>query len=158
MSAAAFMRKLSETILQMVMEDKAKVIKFHTGDSKYAMGKEALDKKGPQYWDSVTRNLIREKDPLKAGLDKLWQDFSGTEGLDPATGDPLFTDLTWQVLDAIKELIDHGHFCGKHSRGGFVHADQPCSCHSPAVFAPVLQPHPWFWPALPDHHHLLLTA
>jgi hypothetical protein len=33
--------------------------------------------------------------------------------VDPDTGAPLFTDLTWEVLKAIKELIDHGHFCGE---------------------------------------------
>lgn len=113
MHAAAFMRKLSETIFEMVKADKEEVTKFHTSGSKYAMGKEALDKKGPQYWHSVTRHLIREKEPLKAGLDKLWQEFDGAEGMDPTTGDMLFTELTWQVLEAIKQLIDDGHFCGE---------------------------------------------
>lgn len=107
------MKKLSETIFEMVAADKEAVTRFHTSSNRYAMGKEELDKKGPQYWRSQTRQIIPEPEPLKAGLDKLWQEFSGPEGNDPETGEPLFTDLTWDVLTAIKEPIDHGHFCGK---------------------------------------------
>jgi len=111
--AAAFMRKLSDTIFQMVAEDVEAVKRFHTGNNRHAMGKAALDKKGPQCWTCVTRRFIREPEALKAALDKLWQDFAGTEGLDPATGQPRFTEVTPLVLVAIKELIDHGHFCGE---------------------------------------------
>lgn len=114
MPAAAFMRKLSDTIFKMVAEDVDAVKKFHTGSSKQAMGQEALDKKGPQYWASVTRRFIVEPTALKTALDELWQEYAGPEGLDPSTGEPLFTDLTQQVLVAIKELIDGGHFCGEH--------------------------------------------
>jgi hypothetical protein len=96
-----------------VAADKEAVRKFHTGSSKHAMGQEALDQKGPQYWASVTRRFIPEPAALKAALDQLWLEFGGSEGQDPATGDPLFTDLTHQVLEAIKELIDHGNFCGE---------------------------------------------
>jgi hypothetical protein len=113
-AAAAFMRTLSDTIFQMVAEDAEAVRQFHTSDNRHAMGKEALDKKGPQYWASVTRRFIRNPTALKTALDELWQEFAGSEGLDPATGEQLFTDLTGQVLEAIKELIDHGHFCGEH--------------------------------------------
>jgi len=107
------MRKFSDTVFERVAADVEAVKRFHTSDSKHAMGKEALDKKGPQYWASVTRHFIRESEALKAALDQLWGEFAGSEGLDPTTGQPLFTDLTWQVLEAIKELIDHGHFCGE---------------------------------------------
>jgi hypothetical protein len=107
------MRKLSDTIFQMVLEDKAKVTQFHTSGQKQSMGQEALDKKGPQYWASVTRRFIQEAEALKAGLQQLWEEFAGPEGLDPTTGQPLFTDLTWQVLEAIRELIDNGNFCGE---------------------------------------------
>jgi hypothetical protein len=67
------MRKLSETIFEMVKEDKDKVIRFHTSNSKHAMGREELDKKGPQYMRSKTRQFIPDPEPLKAGLDALWE-------------------------------------------------------------------------------------
>jgi hypothetical protein len=107
------MRRLSDTIFLMVAADKEAVRRFHTGSSRQAMGQEALDKKGPQYWASVTRRMIPEPAALKTALDQLWQEFAGPEGLDAATGEHLFTDLTHQVLDAIKDLIDHGNFCGE---------------------------------------------
>jgi hypothetical protein len=107
------MRRLSDTIFLMVAADKEAVRKFHTGSNKQAMGQEALDKKGPQYWASVTRRFIQEPTALKAALDQLWQEFAGAEGLDPVTGDHLFTDLTHQVLVAIKDLINNGNFCGE---------------------------------------------
>jgi hypothetical protein len=95
-------------------EDVQKVRQFHTNTkNKGAMGQEALDKKGSQYWNSVARRFIPEPETLKAALDELWQEFAGTAGLDPATGQPLFGELTPLVLDAIKELIDNGNFCGK---------------------------------------------
>ena len=55
MPVAAFMRKLSDTILRLVQQDVQKVKAFHNSSNKHAMGQEALDKKGPQYWASVTR-------------------------------------------------------------------------------------------------------
>lgn len=107
------MRQLSDTIFKRVTQDEAAVRRFHTSGSKQAMGKDALDKKGPQYWASVTRRFILPPDDLSAALERLWKEFEGTEGLDPTTGDHLFTPLTTDVLAAIKELIGRGHFCGK---------------------------------------------
>lgn len=112
--AAAFMRKLSDTILKMVAEDEKAVKNFHYDTrNKHAMGKEALDKKGAQYWANATRRSMPDPAALKSGLADLWHEFEGAEGLDPTTGEHLFTDLTWDVLKAIKQLIDHGRFCGK---------------------------------------------
>lgn len=111
--AAAFMRKLSECIFQMVAEDIEEVKRFHTSNNRHAMGKTALDRKGPQYWASVARRLIREAASLKAMLDQLWAEYKGSEGLDPATGDHLLTVDTDNILEAIKELIDKGCFCGR---------------------------------------------
>lgn len=123
------MRKLSDTIFKMVTADMDKVRNFHTSGHKQAMGKEALDKKGPQYWASVTRRFIQEASALKADLQQLWLEFEGPEGLDPTTGEHMFTNLTWSVLDAIKELIDNGNFCGECN---------PCS-PTPAALMPVQQ-------------------
>lgn len=157
MCAAAFMRKLSDTIFQMVAADKEAVTRFHTSSSRHAMGKEALDKKGPQYWAGVTRRFIREPEVLKAALDQLWQEFAGTEGLDPATGQPLFTELTSLVLVAIKELIDHGHFCGE-SGTAIMHALQhlggSTSCHVWTYHATLLYPSPLCLPH--PHPHAAL--
>lgn len=163
MLAAAFMRKLSDTIFQMVAADVEEVRRFHTSNNKHAMGKEALDKKGPQYWASVTRRMMLEATALKAALDLLWKEFGGSEGLDPVSGEHLFTQLTWDVLQAIYKLIDDGNFCGEacgavtggcQSQGSCVRY-QHSPCRSPASPASLASPAsplvPLCWHCLADN-------
>lgn len=108
------MRKLSGTILKLWTKDVEAVTSYHCDTrNKHAMGKDKLDEKGPQYWNNAARRYMQQPAALKAELEELWREFQGDEGLDPTTGEHLFTDLTWDVLEAIKQLIDHGHFCGK---------------------------------------------
>lgn len=110
--AASFMQDLSQAIFVNLAEDERDVRTFHTGTSKQAMGLGNLNKKGPQYWNTHVRRMVKQPAALKRALDDLIQKYSGSAGLDSG-GRPLLTEATEQVLGATKELIDSGSFCGE---------------------------------------------
>lgn len=106
------MQDLSRAIFVNLPADEQAVRDFHTGTSRQAMGLEELNKKGPQYWNTHVRRMVREAAALKRALDEVLEKYSGPAGLD-SSGNPILTEYTWQVLEATKALIDSGSFCGE---------------------------------------------
>lgn len=110
--AASFMQELSRAIYVNLPKDEEALRAFHSGTSKQAMGLEALNSKGPAYWNTRVRRMVKEPADLKQELAELMTKYRGEAGLD-SQGRALLTESTEQVLQATKELIDKGSFCGE---------------------------------------------
>lgn len=108
------MQELSKAIFVNLAEDEQALTDFHTGSSKQAMGQEALDKKGPAYWNRRVRRMVRAAHALKQALTELINKYSGADGLD-SRGVALLTESTREVLAATFQLIDAGSFCGEYA-------------------------------------------
>lgn len=111
--AGEFMRKLSTAIFVLVREDEEAVKAYHaSGNGRHTLTPEELQQKDAKYWNTRCRRLVRSATQLKGSLKALMEEFE--DARDPELGNAsLFTPYTYQVYDAVLELINSGSFCGK---------------------------------------------
>lgn len=115
--AGAFMRALSAAIFVRDKDDEQAVKRFHAAGGRGTLTPEQLAEKDDKYYDLRCRRLVNAKEVLLQKIPQVIDQFAGTAGFDPAAG-YVVTEVTKQVWQSVKELIESDSFCGEYMQGG----------------------------------------